>query len=103
MDDEFPRHPHSTEEYTLWMANVWRMNMERNNNETVAFMFSENKYPLIVPIAEAKSEILEPITIDVLISIANKLSERLTELDSDLQSEPSNKVCYTCGGDCEQC
>lgn len=25
-------HPHSTPEYVEWMANVWRLNYERNKN-----------------------------------------------------------------------
>ena len=54
-------------------------------NETVAYGFFEDKYPQVVNIEDARSEVLVPMTLTTLITMANTLSKMLEDKDAKLE------------------
>lgn len=54
-------------------------------DETVAYGFFEDKYPQVVSIEDARSEVLEPLTLTALITMTNTLSKMLKDKDAELE------------------
>ena len=54
-------------------------------DKTVAYEFFEDKYPQVVSAENARSEVLEPLTLTALITMTNTLSKMLEDKDAELE------------------
>lgn len=89
-------HFHLTEEHELELSQAGQLlkakavpsKVVESSEQPVAFGFYEDKFPQFTRVSEATSEVMEPVTADQLIDVANALSKTL-------ESEDDGKPCPT--------